>query len=63
MEKELEIRNNTEKLRFETRLGKELAIIDYRWNNGDMVLMHTFVPPEGPGKGLLLKWPSMHWIM
>ena len=55
MEKDLEILNNTENLRFETKLGKELAIIDYRWNNGDMVFMHTFVPPEGQGKGIAAK--------
>lgn len=52
MEEELEIVNNTEKLRFEAKLGEEFAIIEYRWYKGDIVFMHTFVPEAGQGKGI-----------
>lgn len=52
MDEALEIINNTEKLRFEAKVGEEFAIIDYRWHNGDIVFMHTFVPEAGQGKGI-----------
>lgn len=52
MDEIFEIKNNTEKLRFEIPFGEEFAIIDYRWDKGDIVFMHTFVPPAGQGKGI-----------
>ena len=52
MQKELKIINNEEKLRFETIVGNDLAYIDYRWNKGAIVIMHTFVPVPYREKGV-----------
>ena len=52
MDQELEIINNEVKPRFEAKLGDEFAFIDYRWQNGVIVFMHTFVPDAGQGKGI-----------
>ena len=52
MEDELEIVNNPDKLRFEAKMGEEFAKIEYRWQYGDIVFMHTEVPEAGQGKGI-----------
>jgi predicted GNAT family acetyltransferase len=47
-----EVRNNTEKKRFEMELdGGALAVLDYRLSDGMMTLTHTGVPPEHEGRG------------
>lgn len=33
-------------------MSEEFAIIDYRWDKGDIIFMHTFVPQAGKGKGI-----------
>jgi hypothetical protein len=43
------IHKNDSKQRFETALGKEFAYIDFRIFEGNIVLIHTFVPLEGRG--------------
>jgi uncharacterized protein len=46
------ITNNDENLRFETRVGDEIAFVEYRWHHGDIAFMHTYVPVEGQGQGI-----------
>ena len=46
------ITNNTKLSRFETEVNGEFAYVDYRFYKGDIVLMHTFVPEGGRGKGI-----------
>ena len=48
----LPITDNTKEQRFEATVGKELAILVYRWQNGKLALMHTEVPPNAEGKGV-----------
>jgi predicted GNAT family acetyltransferase len=52
----MEITNNKMEFRFELQLPDgEIAKIEYRWLKGSMVLMHTFVPLPGRGKGVASK--------
>jgi predicted GNAT family acetyltransferase len=44
--------NNEEKQRFEIALDEEFAFIEYRWHDGNIVLMHTEVPESMRGKGI-----------
>jgi predicted GNAT family acetyltransferase len=46
---------NEKLLRFETPVGGDFAYVDYRWYEGDIALMHTFVPLAGRGKGIAMK--------
>ena len=40
-------------MHFEASLSNgEFAFIEYRWSNGNLVLMHTFVPEGFEGKGI-----------
>ena len=49
----MEISNNKQKFRFEAALPDgEFATLEYRWLKGNMVLMHTIVPPSAQGKGV-----------
>jgi predicted GNAT family acetyltransferase len=49
----MEIINNKKNFRFEGSLpGGEKATLEYRWLKASMVLMHTFVPITGRGKGV-----------
>jgi len=49
----MDITNNKKQSRFETTLPDgSVATLDYRWLKGNMVLMHTLVPPAGRGKGV-----------
>ncbi len=48
----IEIVNNEKRLRFETPVDDEFAFVDYRWHEGKLVFMHTFVPEAGKGKGI-----------
>ena len=43
--------NNKEKQRFELNLGTDIAYMEYRFQNGTKVLMHTYVPEKYRGKG------------
>ena len=53
MAAELIISNNEKTLHFETLLGKgNSAFIEYRWHQGNLALMHTFVPESFEGKGI-----------
>lgn len=48
----LPVVNNLQNLRYEIDLGNEKAFLEYRWNNGDLALMHTVVPESFEGKGI-----------
>jgi predicted GNAT family acetyltransferase len=49
----MDITNNKKRFRFELHLPDgEIAVLDYRWLKGAMVLMHTFVPDGHRGKGI-----------
>ncbi|MEZ4904522.1 MAG: GNAT family N-acetyltransferase [Spirosomataceae bacterium] len=55
----MNIINNLEKKRFEVEINGEYAFIEYRWHEGVIYLMHTFVPVNLRGKGLaqqLAQW-------
>ena len=43
--------NNKEKHRFEMDLGTDMAYMEYRFQNGTKVLMHTYIPEKYRGKG------------
>ena len=42
--------NNKDRQRFETMIDGDYAYIDYRAHDGQMVLMHTFVPEKLRGR-------------
>lgn len=47
------VTNNKKLFRFEITLPDgEAAFTEYRWLKGNMVLMRTFVPASGRGKGI-----------
>jgi uncharacterized protein len=46
------VRNNEEESRFETVIDGRTAFVDYRRNEGEIVLTHTEVPSELSGRGL-----------
>ena len=47
-----EIINNKERSQFEYHEAGEIAKLEYRFKNGDLVLMHTEVPKMLEGKGI-----------
>lgn len=50
-----QVRHNVAQNRFELPCGEQLAVADYRREDGFLVLTHTFVPPEARGRGLAEK--------
>lgn len=48
----LSVVNNKQNLQFEIDTGEEKAHLEYRWNKGNLALMHTFVPEKVEGKGI-----------
>jgi hypothetical protein len=48
----LNIVHNKAQQRFEAFTDGDLAVLEYRWEDGSMALTHTFVPPAARGKGL-----------
>ena len=51
----LKITDNTNQQRFETPVGNEFAFISYRFEHGNLALMHTEVPEQFEGKGIASK--------
>ena len=47
-----DITNNTQNMRFELRLGDQVAFLEYRMKKGNLALMHTEVPGVLEGQGL-----------
>jgi uncharacterized protein len=52
MSSRIQIIQNQEKLRFETKVNDESGYIDYRWYKGSLALLHIFVPSKGRGTGI-----------
>lgn len=50
--KDLEIRHNEAEQRFETRVGEELALIEYQQSGHSITFTHTEVPEEFEGRGV-----------
>lgn len=48
----MNIINNTDRQRFEIEIDGDYAFIEYRWHEGMIYLMHTFVPDSLRGRGL-----------
>lgn len=52
MEAELQIVDNTEKQRFETRVDGQLCVLEYRLIDGTLNIDHVGVPPPVEGRGI-----------
>lgn len=52
---DIEVRHNLAESRFETTVDGRLSVADYQLRDGDMVMTHTFVPPELRGRGIAEK--------
>jgi hypothetical protein len=48
----LVITDNSSQSRFETEINGELAYLEYRHHNDNIVLVHTFVPESGRNHGV-----------
>jgi predicted GNAT family acetyltransferase len=48
----IEIINNENHQRFESKVDEEIAFIEYRYYKGDIAFTHTFVPQKYRGKGI-----------
>lgn len=49
---EFSIINNTNLSRFETEIDGDFSYVEYRYYRDNIVLIHTFVPESGRGKGI-----------
>lgn len=49
------VRHNTAENRFEAQVEGRLSVADYTMQNGEMIITHTFVPPELRGRGIAEK--------
>jgi uncharacterized protein len=49
---EIAVRHNPAESRFETHVDGLLSVADYRLQDGEMVMTHTYVPPELRGRGI-----------
>jgi uncharacterized protein len=47
-----QVHNNEKNLQYEIHEDGSVATLQYRFEKGNIVLMHTFVPEELRGKGL-----------
>ena len=52
MENKLEIINNNQQMQFEYREGDEIALLEYRFLENNVAMMHTLVPESMKGKGV-----------
>lgn len=49
------VRHNSAESRFEVIIDGRLSVADYEIRDGEMVMTHTFVPPELRGRGIAEK--------
>ena len=49
---EIQVQDNPSEARFEVNLGSQLAVLTYRQPDGQLILVHTDVPPELEGRGI-----------
>jgi predicted GNAT family acetyltransferase len=52
---EVFIRHNPAEHRFEAEVEGTLSVADYQLRGADMIMTHTFVPPELRGRGIAEK--------
>jgi predicted GNAT family acetyltransferase len=60
---EFEVLNNTERQEFEVNIEGETAVLEYRFHQGNIWLMHTEVPKtlEGRGVASALAHYALEW--
>lgn len=51
----IEVRHNTAEHRFEAEVDGGLSVADYVLRDGEMVMTHTYTPPELRGRGIAEK--------
>ena len=58
------VTNNTSQQQFEVHEGGELAVLQYRFHEGVIWLMHTEVPAKLEGKGIasVLARFALEWV-
>ena len=44
--------NNKPAMQYEVDLEDDKAVLEYRWHDGKIALMHTFVPARFEGRGV-----------
>jgi predicted GNAT family acetyltransferase len=49
---EYNVVDNKERSRFEVSLDGDYAFVEYRWDKGNLAIMHTEVPKAYEGKGI-----------
>jgi uncharacterized protein len=49
------VRHNAAESRFELLQDGQLSVADYRLGDGEMVMTHTYVPPQLRGRGIAEK--------
>lgn len=49
------VRHNTAEHRFEAEVDGHLSVADYEIRGTDMIMTHTFTPPEARGRGIAEK--------
>jgi predicted GNAT family acetyltransferase len=52
---EIEVRHNVAAHRFEAEVDGGLSVADYVLRDGEMVMTHTYTPPELRGRGIAEK--------
>ena len=52
---ENEVKHNAAESRFELVHDGQLSVADYRLENGEMIMTHTYVPPALRGRGIAEK--------
>jgi len=52
---EIMVRHNAAENRFEVEVDGRLSVADYELRGTEMIMTHTFVPPELRGRGIAAK--------
>ena len=52
---EIMVRHNAAENRFEAEVDGRLCVADYELSGTEMIMTHTFVPPELRGRGIAAK--------
>ncbi len=58
---EIQVTNNTAQQQFEVHAEGELAMLQYRFHEGAIWMMHTEVPKNWKGRELRRPWHIMVW--
>jgi uncharacterized protein len=65
----IEVTNNSQQQQFEVKADGEMAVLQYRFHEGQIWLMHTEVPAQLEGKGIAsqlahygLEWASANQL-